>query len=154
MEAEQKELQKRKEAADASSAWRAALPSFTATWSVTRGNDGDRTPRHRSAPKVADPDFTENTHGDLVAKTPRGGLLTVTAYLTAHAPPENDPGTAAYRQALRGLTMADEALSLDGTDPAEKAMNTLPTPAKNRQNSGKGSPDRRKKGYDARNEIT
>ena len=51
MEAEQKELQKRKEAADASSARRAALPSFTTTRSVTGGNDGDRTPRHRSTPK-------------------------------------------------------------------------------------------------------
>ena len=52
--------------------------------------------------------------------------------------------------------MADEALMPYGKESAEKAANAPPeqTPGKSRRNSGKESPDRSRKGYDARNDIT
>src|SRR3954465_12366601 len=105
-------LDKRKQAASESSAWRAAL-SAMGIGSNSHGNHGNK---HRSRTANMDPkarrevtralnaSFMEmDSDGNVIPKTPQDAIMAATASLASHPPPKGDPKRAMHKSALTGL---------------------------------------------------
>ena len=114
---QEENLNRRKEAADASSIRRAQLSSMRS--SQSRNTVTGRSKMQSRLPNLSAQDRVDLTRNmtdigldpaHLAPKTPEAGLQAAAAYLLANSPPANTPLAAGYTNALAGLGMAQSVL--------------------------------------------
>jgi hypothetical protein len=65
---------------------------------------------------------TEDTLGNLVAKTSQGAVFAVTTCLLSNQPPEKNPRAAVHREAITGIGLVAPMLNTDPNRSTEKAL--------------------------------
>ena len=158
---EAEDLQRRKEAADASSIRRAQLSSMRS--SQSRNTVTGRSKSQSRLTRLSAQDLEELPRNmtdigvdptGLAPKTPEAGLQAAAAYLLANPPKANTPLAAGYTNALTGLGIAQSLLPNNPNPQPGAPRQNRASPQRGQPAVRRGSPRQDAPVLEARNNIT